>query len=256
MFQRPSTIRAHTAALLAGMLASCQSLPSLPHGTASAMNSADTKARAGLAIVPTPFPAQPSYAAVTGCLYRHVIAIYGGKTNETQVLLTAKRVRDRLLITTSGDGKNSTLLIGRNGTLYDFNTADLFQDKRVSPETFEQSSREQIAAMQSKGSKGVHVINELTAIFPQYVVGGASPDAIVASVAAEGSTVWANYLYRGRTTYQGVDAAVLDLVRAFESVPSGTVTVGYNVVDLSNMMPILFVLDAGNKMRFERISCQ
>ena len=78
----------------------------------------------------------------------------------------------------------------------------------------------------------------------------------VAILPGEDLNPWAAWRFVGLTTYQGTQAAVLDLRRTMPAhVERGPILIGYNVVDLRNGLPLLVVLDAGSHIRTELEGC-
>jgi hypothetical protein len=250
--------------ILSTALAACQSTPTpkavkltvIPGGTLSAMDASNTNLRAQLPASPIPLVRDPVYAPMGACTYWQVYTAPGTAPAQTFLNMVSKRVRDRLLITMREDGEDSTVLIGRNGRIYDFNLRDIASRSRFTSETYRSMANAQKDSLRSAHGPTLEIINQVSAVFPEYFPGRRNVGDVVALVTTTDGKPWGSYYLRGVGTYKGRGVAILDLVRTLESHPElGPVTVGFSVTELSTMMPVLFVLDAGWKVHLERSSC-
>lgn len=254
MKRRGSRTRLISMAACASLLASCQTMslpPALPNGTISAMDANNTQLRSRLALVAAPFPRIPHYVASTQCLYRSWYSDLNGRKFETRFTLQMRPVRERLLITMLEGTRASTALIGRDGQLFDFNTISP-DGRRWTSESYQAQASQERAARTQQGYAGAEVINSLSVTFPQYSQNAWNVGDAIAIIFTADNKEWATYIYRGLVRHNGANAAVIDLVRHLDTAP---VTVGFSIVDVATMAPLLNVVDAGYKSAIERISC-
>jgi hypothetical protein len=244
--QGSSMVHALAAAAALAALAACQSTPKGPSGPPTTMAAANVQFRTALPVEPTPLRAA-FYRQLPRCSYAVGRALTGKPATRKDVALTIRPVRDRLLITLQEGGEASTALIGADGTMHDFNLRD---DEGVRWTSDDYGARAARLAAQGAGS----VINQFTAMFPRYQQGPWMVDAPVAEVHDQTGAVWARYYYRGLTNSHGRRAAVLDMLSATSANGTPLLT-GYNIVDAESLVPLLYVFQTHNEVRFERLSC-
>lgn len=240
------------------LLAGCVSIVKLPDGQTSAMGAESNSLRAQLIINPTPLPTALAYKPVVSCLYRETRTPFGKPTVITQGQLSVRRVRDRYLVTSREEGRTSTALIGPHGKLYDFNLVDS-NNERATTQTYNAEVDRKLAELNATGDPRVnnaHVVNDFAVLIPDFAPNPRYPGDTAAVVLDEGNNDWAVYRYRGLTQVAGTTAAVLDLTRTFPDNPEiGPSLVGFDVIDLRTMLPVLVVLDAGIQVKLESLSC-
>jgi hypothetical protein len=68
---------------------------------------------------------------------------------------------------------------------------------------------------------------------------------------------WANFVYRGVTSYNGMQAALFDIeyIGPHDHPEYGPPLVGFIIVDAQTAMPILLAFKSGTEKHFEQISC-
>lgn len=248
----------------AAMFAFCQSaakpkkpkVPMIAGGTLSAMDETNTALRTRLQVSPIPLNRDPTYAPAQLCSYFQLYGTPQGESKESRLTVGSKPARNLLLITIRDESDVGTILIGRAGRLVDFNLKDVSTGLRSNSETFRSIATGQKARLRPTHGPTLETINQVTAIFPEYLPNRRQVGNVAAVVTTTENRPWATYVYRGVASYEGRAVAVFDLVRTFDSAPQiGPVTIGFQVADLSTMMPVLFVLDAGWKLRLRRLGC-
>jgi hypothetical protein len=234
------------------LVVACQGIVTFPDGHPSAMNAENNRLRTQLLITAGPLPTSAIYRPIN-CAYRLTRTPYKKPTTHSRIDVSIRPVAGRLLVASTVDGKVSTALIGTNGKLYDFNSVDLASNERDTPETFRQSAERTIS---QSDKQSAHVINEFSALMPEYIRAPRNVGDTVAVVFSEDNAVWASYQYRGITSYNGEVGEVLDLTRVMANNSQyGAAIVGFDIVDVKTTMPMLSVIDAGTKVRLERITC-
>jgi len=251
--------RIFVGALAALLAAGCQSpIAILPDGQPSAMDGQNNQLRTQLTLSAVPIGASV-YVPVKGCTFTETRQPIGEPAQVIAVKVSIKKVRDRLLIVSNENGDSSTALIGRNGKIYDFNTADPSDHHRVTTESYSSDVDAKLAKLREHNitaAANPHVINEFSVLVPEYFAKSANPGDTVAVVYAEDGSIWANYVYRGMTHFHGADAQVMDLIRLMPNAASyGPIMIGFDVVDVRTRMPLLIVIDAGMKVRLEQVAC-
>lgn len=237
--------------LLAALaLAGCQSVPGKGKSPNTTLGMASYGARNLLVVSPVPFTGAAQYRPVPRCTYRQDRVVANGPSAETRMSLSSRSVRDRLLLTMTEGAQTSTILISPDGTLHDFNVI-AEGGRRVTTENIGQEAQRQLATM---GQPYAVAFNQITAVFPHYDRTAWSVGAPVATVRTQDGKDWAQYVYRGVTPYAGTQAAVLDLM-SITSEGGQPTLIGYNLVDMTTMMPLLYVFETQNRLRLERLSC-
>jgi hypothetical protein len=232
----------------------------LPDGQVSVMNSDSNRLRGALAITPAPLHTPMAYIPIKQCSYVEFTNSIGGKLSEEPVDISLRIVKDRLLVVVRrNSGTTSTYLISERGTVHDFNTIDLSTGERVTPDNHSAMAYRKLNELKERrdhGAASPHVINEFSIWLPEYTKTRLSPGDIAASVLSEDGRTWAKYRYRGFTVFDGKTAAVLDLER-LQGVnrSGGPVVVGFNIVDLDTMLPMIAVLNSGSNYLMKRVSC-
>lgn len=195
-----------------------------------------------LVLRPEAIPALPRYRAVSLCRYSGRMSD-GLHTQSDAQTITVRRVRDRLLVTSTIGSEHSTALISQSGHRYDFNAADA-TGLRLTPEEFR--------AAQGQGGPGM---NNMDLYIPAYISGGAQPGQIVSVLRDGTGTVQAAFVYRGLATFQNREAILLDLVRSSGGADIGR-TIGYSIVDRARALPLLFEAAGNPSIRAEQIDCR
>lgn len=231
-------------------------IPAIPGGTLSAMDETHTALRTRLRVSPVPLDRDPAYAPAPVCSYSQYYATPDGHSRETRLTVGSKPARNLLLVTLREGADVGTVLIGPTGRLVDFNLRDISTGLRSNSETYRSIAAGQKERLRPAHGPTLETINQVGAIFPAYLPGRRQVGDVAAEVRTTENRPWASYVYRGVASHGGRAVAVFDLVRTFESAPRvGPVTIGFQVADRATMMPVLFVLDAGWKLRLERLGC-
>jgi hypothetical protein len=222
-------------------------------GFVSAMNQSNTDERNQIHIIQNSLPREPRYAPLSGCTYHRIHSPLSAPMIMSQFTLTVRPVRDQFLITFNDPQGTGTALISANGQVRDFNMVDLTTGIRVTSDNYR--GPDPAAGKPEAASGGrTDTVNPISVMFPEFVNADLTPGSDVAYVFTPEGAIWASYVHRGLTSYDGRDAAVFDLVRT--SGGRGTRrTIGFSVVDLATMSPLLLVVDTGYVFRLERLSC-
>jgi len=231
--------------------------PAIAGGALSMMDETNTILRARLRVSPIPLVRDLAYTAAPLCSYSQIYMAPNAPPREALLTMVSRPARgDRLLITAQQGPDVGTVLIGRTGKLFDFNLKDISTGLRSNSETLQTLAAAQKNRLRPTHGPTLETINEVTAIFPEYIPGRRQVGEVVAVVTTTDNRPWATYVFRGVGTFAGSGVAVLDLVRTYNSAPQmGPVTIGFQVVELATMMPVLFVLDSGWKLRLQRLTC-
>jgi hypothetical protein len=199
------------------------------------------------------------YGPVAGCVYTQDLSKLGGtKITETFTLHSAPVATngENLFVTeTATDNQVSSFLIdSTSGKLLDFKSIDPTDGQRYTPENATQTAQEAFANMPpARQANDPHYINGFQLFMPEFDGVDFNPNDAVANVTQEDGNVWATYVYRGITEYNGVTGPLFDLMR---TDTKGTRLAGFMVFDTMNMTPLLSVLDSGTTATFTRRSCQ
>lgn len=259
--RRSVPMRVWLAAVLSVLILSgCGSLAvmhMLPTGEWSVMSYEYTRLRTQLNVSPVYLPKQIAYRPVESCVYRGQSVDQTGRLTSFERTVALRPVEDRLLITQVHDGITSTALITQDGRLLDFNTVQL-DGYRTTSETFPAYAAAESRALRSRPHIFAHAINELKLAFPHYSTGSLRPGGVIASVTDEYDRHWAQFVYRGLTTYNGVSAAVLDLTKTDQGNTRGPrLTIGFTIVDIALGIPLVYVMDSGSvaRLRVELTHC-
>lgn len=251
--------------LLAGLtllaiLNACAPVTRMKDGSYSQLQPENTALRESLAVRPPATALTITYRVVRECIYRDSSVLLVGRNADTDAILKMRAIRDRIQILYTRAGQaTDTALIYSNGRLSDFNIGDTVTGRRGTPEAepFEKALAVQRVKAANPRAPGVHVLNDFSLLTPAYITTAFRVGAEVARVEDESGTLWARYIFAGVSTYKGVNAAVLDLRR---DVPDGReygpVLVGFNIIDLNNGLPLLYVLNSGSNIRIEQKECR
>lgn len=245
------------AAALGVSLSGCQimapGMSTIPGAGYSTLVDDDLNQRTGLVITPTPLPRRAAYTPFR-CSYLASVRRIDEQATQSAPLIRLSRARDRMLVTITEGANVSTALIGQDGRLFDFNLTGFLGGQRVDTQSYYQRARGEVARAQAVTEGTVHVMNEFSIVFPHYTNAAPGPGDVTTNIVNEEGNLWGRYVYRGTAQYGTARVAVLDLVT--DSQPNGTpVVIGYNLIDLANMAPVLTVLDIGSKLHFERTGC-
>lgn len=253
-------IRAIWLFSLAFTLTACQGITTLPDGQISIMHGVSNRLRGQLAITSVDPQIAVSYIPVKDCSYREMREALNEPQMERRLDLSIKAIENRLLVVIRGDYHNvSTYLISKSGKLYDFNAIDPSRSERVTPQNYEEVTNRKLRQMNATRDpryQALHLINEFSLAIPEYTTTFMRVGKTVAVVLSEDGNLWGEYKFRGTTLFGGIRAGVLDLVRTQVTLPQyGPTVVGFSVVDLTTMLPLIVVIDSGSTYQLERISC-
>lgn len=168
--------------------------------------------------------------------------------------MTVKPLANRLLLTKIAGKDVSTVLLDRQGKLYDYNIIDPVTRRRVTPESSAADARRRPAsprggAIAASASRGVVWL-------PEFKAASAAPGDTIATVVADDGSIWGRYVYRGGVTYRNSPGAVVDIVREPGGPhKSGAVLAGFTIINLRTMLPLLHVLSDGSGYRLEQVEC-
>lgn len=253
----------HLVLIIPVLLAACETVPVprpqlAPLPPRSVMSAANTRLREELPVVRIPLAGGLSYHSVTHCQFNESLSLATGGTAKRSSIITVKPIRNRLLITVTSGAVSSTILIDQQGKLFDYNIVDMVTGKRTTPESFAIYARTSLAEVRAKygpNVSGAHIIKGESWL-PMFVKTSADVDDTIANLLAEDDSVWGAYVYRGTTWYHGTAAAVIDITRKLDSRPrDAPVVIGFDIINLKTMLPMLHVLDAGSTFRLEQMVC-
>jgi len=237
------------AAIALPVLAGCATMTGMAGGSYSLLSAENERMRGSLAVAATPLARRPDYAPVERCAYSQRLTPYKQASSQHRFDLTVRAVRaDRLLVTMTEAGRPSTALIAPDGALHDFNLVQA-DGSRWTTQNFASEAQRRIT---DAGGGDIGVINHFSAAFPHYGIDSWQPGDAVATVLSHDGKPWGQYIYRGLANANGVEGAVLDLM-AWSG--GRQVLVAFNIVDLRNMTPIVYVFDGGTQVRLERTGC-
>jgi hypothetical protein len=216
-------------------LSGCVSVATLPDGQSSIMSAPSNQQRAQLMISAVPTSVALNYRPFKNCSYHSSSVGFGQPSHQTDGQLTARKIRDRLLLVDDSDGAKSSILMDASGQIFDFNLTD---SKGVQ-HTGDTQSGDQYSYM-----------------FPQFNQNALKPGDVAANVKTKDGKVMGSYLYRGTTQMHGMNGFVLDFVAMAPNTSYGALLTGFDVVESRTMVPLLLVTDAqGNKIQIETNSC-
>ena len=213
----------------------------LPNGERSIMSAENTRVRAQLAVRPVPLPFPITYGPVARCSYEGVETDLAGRSIFFERDISVRQVQERLLISYRQGKSDSTALISQSGELIDFNTVQL-DGTQTNTETFPAYAATRSIALRRRPHVFTHAINELKLAFPHYTSDRVRVGSVVAIVTDENGRPWAEYVYRGMVDFDGSRSAVLDLTKWLDR--STRLTIGFNIVDLADGLPRLYVFDS------------
>jgi hypothetical protein len=215
----------------------------------------------GLKIDASTSPPKLSYPSTAMCWYDEKVHHKLGSTipdHEYKVRVSIRTVKGRLLLVmTSDNGSISSASIDPLGKLYDFNIAtDGPEFERSNPGTAGQVATQILQRDQSIGVRK-HILNEISLEIPEYERAPQRPGDTVGHVRSEDGMDWANFVYRGVTSYNGMQAALFDIeyIGPHDHPEYGPPLVGFIIVDAQTAMPILLAFKSGTEKHFEQISC-
>lgn len=250
---RLSVGRALCAAALVLAASGCSGLSAMQNGDPTTMSERSINLHARFVVTPIPITRPLVYSPQAQCTYRTVNFSMEGVERRQDYTVSVRQVLDRLLVTMNDGTENSTALIDSTGHMYDFNLVDPIDRERTTSETYDQSARATAAKIDRPYA---HAINPIVLMVPEYLVQRPAPGDVVATILDEGGNLYASFVYRGMTRHGDTEAVMLDLMRVLESMPQeGPITVGYNVVDLNTMLPLVVILDSGTRRHTHRLSC-
>ena len=246
------------ALALVVMLSGCQGVTTLPDGQISSMHGINSRLRGQLAITSIEPQIARAYEPVKGCSYRVEVRELYQPPKEGGLVLSMKAVKNRVLVVLRDDYNNlSSYLISKRGKLYDFNEViDHSNPERVTSDNYKEVANSKLAKLKATRDPryvAPHIINEFSLLIPEYTVTSMRVGDTVAVVSSEDGALWGEYKFRGETYFGGIRAGVLDLVRT--QVKYGATVVGFSIVDLNTMLPLVVVFDEGSMYQYKRISC-
>lgn len=234
--------------LCCGLLSACASVISMPDGRTTSMDEAAVAERFARPISTVGMATMPAYQAGLVCSYSLRTQIDAGAIPWTW---TTRSVRDRILVQMDGPySEPSTVLIGTNGELFDFNIVDVLTGERQTAENYQALSNAKMAA-----NPGARMINTVELEFPHLLVSTAQYGDVVSRIFDSSGTVWAQFIYAGSTTHQGHQGLVLDLVRLMPTMGNRPIVVGYTILDAATALPLVTTLQAGTRYHLEQRSC-
>lgn len=245
---------------LAVMLSACQAKAILlPDGQISLMSKENSHVRARLTIASTAPLGNPlPYHPVATCLFLEERAKYSEAITDNKIELTITNpIKDWLQVIIRRNNRRSTYTMSNLGELSDINAIDPASSKRVTRENYKAISQQKMKALRGSSNAPLYIVNEFSLVIPQYSkisLGTGNPAAWIYS---EDGIPRAGYEYRGTTVFNGVHAAVFDLLPFTPMDPShGPPVIGFSVVDLITMLPLLVIFDSyGSKYSFQRLAC-
>lgn len=222
------------------------------------MNSGNLQIHDSLQITTNPIVLAP-YGPILGCTYTQDLTTPNNVQITEQFNLHATplttNTNDLFVTETKTTNEISSYLIEINGgKLLDFNSIDPTDGQRYTPENATQVEAQAFAnSPPAKYATNPQYLNGFELFMPEFEGANFVPNDEVAKVTQVDGNVWATYIYRGSTEYNGVQGALFDLMRTDEN---GTRLAGFMIFDLKTMTPILSILDAGTTAIFKRQSCQ
>jgi hypothetical protein len=246
--------------IIALFLDGCSVLTTLPDGQPSAMDDQNNRIRSQLAITASPLGASLKYHPVKNCSYDDTENQAGIGVQQFHIDVSVKPVRNRLLITANNGKSISDALITPTGKLLEFNLTDDQDNTHTTPETYQNRVDQTVAKLDPQYYKGLshpHALNNFSLKFPEYSAPIHNPGDIAAVIIDEANEQWGAYRYRGVTQIDGTTAAVLDITRVFPDYSErGPSLVGFELIDLRTMLPVLFVMQGvGFEVRMQRSNC-
>lgn len=187
-------------------------------------------------------PSLPRYRPVSYCHYTGEMS--DGITRQSDAeTIVIRRVRDRLLATSTIGVEQSTVLLSPSGEKYDYNAADA-SGRRLTPNEFNRARGE--------GGPGM---NNIDLYIPAFRPGPANPGDVVARLRNSDGIVQAVFVYKGLTSFKGREAVLLNLAMA---TPEGTAgrTVGFSIIDAQRALPLMFAAAGRPSIRVEQIECR
>lgn len=244
------------ACLISFAVSGCSSLSRLPDGRLSTLKADDLGLRGKLSIIPVPLPVNLQYRPVKSCKFRRTINVPGKRLSVAEIDVLVRSIENRVQVMVTEDGGAVSIALMRpTGALYDFNVADPFEGGDWVSENYQQLSANRVETLNSKSGSLYNVINPISILFPEYKQGHIAVGDTVSTVNTHDGQVWASYVYSGMAHYDGQRVAILDLVGKVALRPSASVVYGFNLLDVSNSLPIVSVIDAGNRYSHYRTSC-
>ncbi|GAB0115565.1 hypothetical protein AcidC75_30890 [Acidisoma sp. C75] len=233
------------------------------------LNSQDLSAYNSMQVDPNVPNTRLSYTAPVTCRYQFNSAavVRAAESDVDQVSVYPLGRNLRVVIKSTpidAPGQSVTLsqyLITHRGQVLDYNAADTLIDltKRVDPENDPAFT----AALTAKAQKvkplfsTVSVIQDLNILLPEYISTEFADGADTAVVKKTDGQVWATYVTGGSTIYNGRNVVELDLVHQPPDLPPrDRYLVGYALIDPTNLMPVLSVVDSGSHESYRLISCR
>lgn len=233
--------------LSCALMAGCASLATMPDGRSTSLDEATVAERFSRSISTEGTAALPRYQPGLVCAYTLEANAESGAWT-----WTTRAVRDRILVQMQGPyAEPSTVLIGRDGQLFDFNVVDVLTGERETAENYQARSRAKVAA-----SPGARMINTVEIELPHFQVAEARYGDVTGRVLDSGGEVWAQFVYAGSMTFRGRPALVLDLVRLMPTMGNRPVMVGFTLVDAATGLPLVSTLQLGTRYRLEQGGCE
>lgn len=245
---RSRWLRGSTLALCCGLLSACASIANMPDGRATSLDEAAVSQRFARPISTAGTAAMPEYRSGLVCSYSLRTQVDAGAVPWTW---TTRSVRDRILVQMDGPyPEPSTVLIGADGELFDFNVTDVLTGGRSTSENYQAQSEAKIAAM-----PGARMVNTVSLSLPHFQVSSARYGDVVSRIDDSSGAFWAQFIYAGSTTFRGRQVVVLDLVRLMPTMGNRPIVVGYTVIDAENALPLVTTLQLGSRYQLEQRGC-
>lgn len=215
--------------------------------------------RTRLPVETVPLKGSLWYRPVARCQFAEYISLgnKGSATNTTAI--TVKPLDNRLLLTKTTGKDVSTILTDQLGKLYDYNLIDSVTRQRSTPESFAKDARRwqaQARSTEAAVAPAAHMVKGVTWL-PEFTARSATPGDTIAVLVGENNLVWARYVYRGAVSFKKSPGAVVDIVQTSDAQSkSGTVLIGFSIINLRTMLPLVHVFNAGQNYRLEQLECR
>ncbi len=200
-------------------------------------------------------PARPlAYRAFSRCQYRGDYYA-GAGARQYQFSMAATVIgEDRILLSTSIEGREGTILIGNLGELRDYNLWSPEHQTHMYSDGFGlgDGDRRDVMIFQRSTFR-----RDIIALLPHLITNAPDVGEVVAIVPDGENDNWARYVYRGLTRFEGRDAVVFDLI---QTMPSGgaarDVLIGFNILSAETLAPLYQVVTVpGDPQRAQVVRC-
>jgi hypothetical protein len=248
---------------LIALLSGCVSYVEMPDGQYSTMSSDLNSVRKNISIR-TVVIDKLEYTAGPKCSYKTYNRKYG------EVITTEKYHTAWLTKIPEGEDYKGTIIqksgieantiegtttfqINKNGKLIYFNLHEDFSEGigRVDNENYIDTIDRVMTGLKQDGKyvEGSTVyINPIDFLMPEFKdLRLYKSGTVVSEVKTSTGNLFAEYVFRGKSTYDGRSVFVLDLKRAYPSYPSKSFLLGYSFIDANTLFPVYLAVEAGTK---------